>query len=336
MKPVRLIIAVALLAVVGGALWWSNRDEKAKEGKPAADAPPQILSIKPDDVKQLEIKRQGRDAITVVFNDKGKWDITAPKAYPADATAVAALTSGVFEVPSERVIDPNVTDLAAYGLRPPVLEVDVLNKSGKTSKLLIGENTPTGTAVYAKVDGDPMNLNWVDWDNDRHQEGWGAYMNLGVESWRRWLTDRIAETIDRYGVDAYFLDIIGGWTNNTKADMHEGARLLVAELRSRYPNVLACGEFHYDALLEFIPFYHVHSKFGVPYARYFSHLSHPAPGRGSSGVHESGFSPFDPKTLSLPKAEGLIPTLSVVDDTFTAQRDQMAAIIAEARIRAGI
>ena len=76
MKPVRLIIAVALLAVVGGALWWSNRDEKAKEGKPAADAPPQILSIKPDDVKQLEIKRQGHDAITVVFNDKGKWDIT--------------------------------------------------------------------------------------------------------------------------------------------------------------------------------------------------------------------------------------------------------------------
>ena len=116
MKPVRLIIAVALLAVVGGALWWSNRDEKAKEGKPAADAPPFVVSIKPDDVKQLEIKRQGHDPITVVFNDKGKWDITAPKAYPADATAVAALTSGVFELPSERVIDPNVTDLAAHGL----------------------------------------------------------------------------------------------------------------------------------------------------------------------------------------------------------------------------
>ncbi len=191
-------------------------------------------------------------------------------------------------------------------------------------------------AATEKVDGDAMNLNWVDWDNDRHQEGWGAYLNLGVESWRRWLTDRIAETIDRYGVDAYFLDIIGGWTNNPKADMHEGARLMVAELRRRYPHVLACGEFHYDALLEFIPLYHVHAKFGVPYARYFSHLSHPAPGRGSSGVHESGFSPFDPKTLSLPKPEGLIPTLSVVDDTFTIWREQMTAIIAEARTRAGI
>ena len=45
MKPVRLLIAVALLAAAGLGLWWSNRDEKAKEGKPAADAPPRILEI---------------------------------------------------------------------------------------------------------------------------------------------------------------------------------------------------------------------------------------------------------------------------------------------------
>jgi hypothetical protein len=190
-------------------------------------------------------------------------------------------------------------------------------------------------AATAKVDGDPMELNWVDWDNDRHQEGWGAYLNLGVESWRRWLTERIASTIDQFGVDAYFLDIIGGWTNNTKADMHEGARMMVAELRRRYPEVLACGEFHYDALAEFIPFYHVYSPRYLKYARYFSHLSHPAPGRGSSGVHESGFSPFDPATLSLPQRDGLIPTLTVVDDTFTTYRDQMLAVVREARRRIG-
>jgi len=186
-------------------------------------------------------------------------------------------------------------------------------------------------AATARIDGDPFNLNWVDWDSDRHQEGFGVYMNLGVESWRRWLTGRIADVIDRYGVDAYFLDIIGGWVNNTKADMHEGARALVSELRTRYPRVLACGEFLYDALLEFIPLYHVYSPHGVPYARFFSHLSHPAPGRGSSGVHESGFNHWDPATLSLSKREGLIPTLNVVDDTFTKYRDQMAAVIAQAK-----
>ena len=184
----------------------------------------------------------------------------------------------------------------------------------------------------ARIDGDPFNLNWVDWDNDRHQEGFGVYMNLGVESWRRWLTARIADVIDRYGVDAYFLDIIGGWVNNTKADMHEGARTLIAELRTRYPRVLACGEFLYDSLLEFIPLYHAsYSPHNVPYARFFSHLSHPAPGRGSSGVHESGFSRWDAATLSLSKRDGLIPTLNIVDDTFTKYRDQMTAVIAQAK-----
>ena len=35
-----------------------------------------------------------------------------------------------------------------------------------------------------------------------------------------------------------FLDIVGGWVNNPKADMHDGTRRLVAELRRRYPRVL--------------------------------------------------------------------------------------------------
>jgi hypothetical protein len=187
-------------------------------------------------------------------------------------------------------------------------------------------------AATVRVDGDPFNLDWVDWDNDRHQEGFGAYMNLGVASWRRWLQGRIADVIDRYGVDAYFLDIIGGWVNNTKADMHEGARALISDLRTRYPRVLCCGEFLYDALLEFIPLYHAsYSSHYVPYARFFSHLSHPAPGRGSSGVHESGFGRWDATTLSLTKREGFIPTLNIVDDTFAKYRDQMTAVIAQAK-----
>jgi Domain of unknown function (DUF6259) len=190
-------------------------------------------------------------------------------------------------------------------------------------------------AATYKIDGDRFDTNWVDWDNDRHQEGWLSYMNLGVDSWRNLLTERIADTIDRYGVDAYFLDIIGGWVNNPQADMNEGARRMVADLRGRYPNVMVCGEMVYDALLGFIPLYHAsNSRAARKYARFFSHLSHPAPGRGSSGVHESGFGRWDEATLSL--RDDTIPTLNVVDDTFTAYRQQMAAVIAKAKARAGI
>ena len=193
--------------------------------------------------------------------------------------------------------------------------------------------------LTAKIDGDELDLNWVDWDNDRHQEGWLAYMNLGVDSWREWLTGRIADCVDRYGVDAYFLDIAGGWVNNPKADMHDGMRQMVGDLRRRYPAVLACGEMHYDGLLEFIPLYQsggggLFKNDVQRYARFFQHLSHPAPGRGSSGVHESGFGRFNPQTLSL--SPDAIPTLNIVDDTFSKHRDLMAAVIAAAKSRAGI
>ncbi len=186
-----------------------------------------------------------------------------------------------------------------------------------------------GDAATQKIDGDRFDLNWVDWDNDRHQEGWLSYMNLGVASWRNWLGGRIADAIDRYGVDAYFLDIAGGWIDNPQADMHDGMRRMVLDLRAKYPQVMACGEMHYDGLLEFIPFYHVGLGRAARYARTFSHLSHPAPGRGSSGVHESGFGRFDPETLSL--GPGTIPTITVVDDTFTTQRAVMEAVIERAK-----
>ena len=190
-----------------------------------------------------------------------------------------------------------------------------------------------------QIDGDQFSLNWVDWDNDRHFEGWGAYMNLGVDSWRRFLVDRISDVITRYRADAYFLDIAGGWENNTKADMHEGTRHLISDLRARHPGVMACGEMSYDALMQLIPVYQVGGPAGYPaafskYGRSFQHLSHPAPGRGSSGVHESGFSRFDPQSLSLSQSQ--IPTITVVDDTFDRYRDVMAEIIVRAKQRAGL
>ena len=192
-------------------------------------------------------------------------------------------------------------------------------------------------AATYRIDGDRFDLDWVDWDNDRHQEGWLSYMNLGVDSWREHLAARIGDVIERYGMDAYFLDISAGWMNNTQADMHEGTRQLVAGLRARYPHVLACGEFAYDALFGFIPLFHVYWPQATKYARFFSHLSHPAPGRGSSGVHESGFGEFDAATSGMGQGSpGLIPTITVVDDTFTTYKDQFAAALARAKQIGGI
>jgi hypothetical protein len=191
------------------------------------------------------------------------------------------------------------------------------------------------SGVTQKIDGDRYDLNWVDWNNDRHQDGWLTYMNLGADAWRNHLTGRIADAIERYGIDAYFLDIVGGHVNSTTGDMHEGTRRLVMDLREKYPKVACVGEMPYDALHGFIPMYHAGGGARwQKYSRFYQHLSAPAPGRGSSGVHESGVGRFNAETLNL--SPNAIPTLQVVDDTFTKHRDVMAAIIAKAKERSGI
>ena len=188
-------------------------------------------------------------------------------------------------------------------------------------------------AQTIKLDGNAYNIDWVDWNNDRHQDGWLAYMNLGAEAWRRHLEMRIGDCIETYGVDAYFLDIVGGHVNSTTGDMHEGTRALVRNLRETYPKVAVVGEMPYDALHGFIPMYQAgYAPRWEKYSRYYSHLSAPAPGRGSSGVHESGFSKFDESTLGL--SPHRIPTLQVVDDTFTAHQREMEAILQLATQRA--
>lgn len=194
-------------------------------------------------------------------------------------------------------------------------------------------------AAMSQIDGDHFDLNWVDWDNDRHMEGWSPYMNVGVDSWRDWLFNRISYIIDTFGLDAYFLDIVGGWENNIKADSHEGTRRLVADLKQKYPNVMVFGEMHYDALLSFIPVFHVQNESGyraayTKYGRAFEHTSHPAPGRGSRGVHEFGFGKFDPKIV--PAETLTIPTITVVEDTLDKYRDVMADLISQAKQRAQI
>ena len=153
MKWGRMLAAGVLLAGLAVALWWSNRQEAAKEGKPAADAPPKILALGADTIQQIEIRHRGEDPITLKLNGS-QWEMTSPK-LAVDSSAVSAITSAAASVDSDRVVDPNVSDLKAYGLAPPAIEVDFSTKNGKTSKLLIGDNTPAGSAVYAKLDGDP-------------------------------------------------------------------------------------------------------------------------------------------------------------------------------------
>jgi hypothetical protein len=216
-------------------------------------------------------------------------------------------------------------------------------KLGYRFLLMFGSNVANPAAPgFAKIAnaqvrnvyGEFVPGNYVDWDGDRKGDSSMVLMNLAVASWRDHLRGRIAAMIDKYRVDAYFLDICGFWENNPDGDMFVGTQKLVKSLATRYPGIPAVAEMQYDAQMGIIPMSHAPRYPLYPQGNYdhvasFSHLSHPAPGRGSTGVHEAGFRQYRPVTLT----QREIPTISFVDDTFDKWRDLVEADIEVARQR---
>ena len=149
-----LLIAVVLLAALGVGLYFSNKEKAAEAAKPPSDAPPKILALTEGDITKVELKKKGADA-TVLDKTNGKWRIAAPKPYLADQDAVSQLVASTANVSADRVVEDKGSNLSAYGLNSPALEVDISGKAGKVSKLKIGDDTPTNSGSYAVLDGDP-------------------------------------------------------------------------------------------------------------------------------------------------------------------------------------
>src|ERR1700751_107923 len=103
MKLTRLLIAAAVMAGLGGVVWWSNKQEAAKEGKPAPDASPKILEL--SDIREVTITHRDGDPTVLKKGTDGKWSITAPKPLAPDQTAVSSLTGAVSPLNSDRVVD---------------------------------------------------------------------------------------------------------------------------------------------------------------------------------------------------------------------------------------
>lgn len=150
-----LLIAVAVLAALAGGVWWSQKAKKAEEGKPLPDAPPKILTIPEDQIRQIEIRKPGTEATIVRKNDQGKWEMTAPAPLPVDQDAMSSMVSTLSSLDSSRLVEEKTSDLAQFGLSSPSLEVTVARKDGKTSKLLLGDESPAGGGNFAMLAGDP-------------------------------------------------------------------------------------------------------------------------------------------------------------------------------------
>ena len=145
MRGMRFLI---LLIIAIPLAWYAYYD--SRKG-PVNDSPKRdkVFTVDADKIDELEVKSESGDHTTV--RKKGSdWEIVQPVSASTDQAAVSGITSNLSSVEIQRVIDDNPPDLKEYGLATPRVEV-AFKANGQQHRLQIGQKTPAGTDVYAKL-----------------------------------------------------------------------------------------------------------------------------------------------------------------------------------------
>lgn len=181
------------------------------------------------------------------------------------------------------------------------------------------------TNTYARL------LNYPDWDGDRTSEDDQIFLNTGEPNFRRHLIEEVSQAVIAYDLEIVYFDTTAAWANDPRYNLYEGYKALIRELNERHPGLMIAGEGWWDALLALFPinlsWMGVSRSFRYPqmlarYGRALQHLMEGAPGLGSTGVFEGGYTPADRS----PTTPGHIPSISFVDDTLNRFGDEVIAL----------
>ena len=149
MKANPLLVAAVLLALLGGAVWYTRENPPADE-----DAQPKVVDLEEAEIREVSLLRKGQDAITVVRGADDEWEFGGGLEIPADQSAVGQLVSSLATLNAERVVSENVVDWEPYELAEPELAVSFKLAEGGGA-VQFGRDTPTGSGVFARLEGDP-------------------------------------------------------------------------------------------------------------------------------------------------------------------------------------
>lgn len=195
---------------------------------------------------------------------------------------------------------------------------------------IANKNIPGVKEIYQETEfetigGGKYHCGSVNWEGAHHYDfNELCQLSVGHKKWQDYLFNQIKDATDEFDFDAAFLDIAACYTNDKNVRLYEGVVELCDRLRTIKKDFLVSGEAFYDGLARAMPLFqsghtdgwmHYHDrpsdKLFTRFAREFAHLCLGDPSRGSSGVHELGIN----TEIMAPLREGIIPTLSLVEDT---------------------
>jgi hypothetical protein len=145
------IIGAVVLAGLVGYIYFYEWGKPAQSAEEKAKA---FAALEAETIEELQIKAASGETSHLRKTGDG-WALVEPVKAEADASETGSLTSNLGSLEIQRVVDENPADLAQYGLNPPRVDVAFRLKDEKEFRhLLVGEKTPTGGDLYAKLQND--------------------------------------------------------------------------------------------------------------------------------------------------------------------------------------
>jgi hypothetical protein len=143
------LLLVVVAAALGGYLYYDSKREPASDKKQEKV----FADVQSDKIDQVTVKAISGEQTTVQKQASG-WQVTQPAAAAADEAEISGITSSLAALEVQRVIDEQAPDLKQYGLDPARVDVS-FKAGGKDHRLLLGQKTPTGADMYARLADKP-------------------------------------------------------------------------------------------------------------------------------------------------------------------------------------
>ena len=151
MKPTPLLIALSLFIILAGFVYYTgeNPPDINDESQP-------ILQVEADKVRSISILRPEYDSITIQQSDEPGWLFKAPHdTIRADTSAASMIATSLTELSADRVVEENIDEWDLFGLQGTgTLRLDVTVDAGRSHTIVFGNDTPTGSGVFARLEGD--------------------------------------------------------------------------------------------------------------------------------------------------------------------------------------
>ena len=150
MKGLRsFLVLLVVAAALGGYLYYDSKHQSTDQKKQEKVFP----DIQSDKIDKVMVKSDKGDT-TTVQKQSGAWRVTQPLSTGADDSELSGITSNLSSMEVQRVIDDKPSDVKQYGLDPARIEV-AFTTAGKDRRILLGQKTPSGSDMYAKLPDTP-------------------------------------------------------------------------------------------------------------------------------------------------------------------------------------